>query len=376
MSSPVSCPYCNHAFDHDAGRATCPRCGEAFAVRGREDAATPASPAWTRKPAVSIDLGVFVKQRLKQALVVLLLIFLVIGGIVFWKVREARKNVPSPPIELPPSEVVTSPLELKGLGYLPSNSNIVFAIQPGPLLVYAERTEQDPVGLLTKNGVPASALGALAKAGITLQHIDHIAAGVYLPDKGEEPRIGIALVFRQPLPDEAAFLEQLKAKPNGKPNRYEVQLDKFTMQMARVSDTIWVFGLSEKDIAGGGVSQALRDTIGERVPKDAAAWVATESARWSDKPIVKFAKKEWQPLLAKGHGAAIGLSFVESPRVHVAVQCADGVTGEKLRAYFKGKATGERSLAGGNDDWATLVLPVEPKDMANALKGFLDDAGR
>ncbi len=369
----LSCPYCNHAFEAaPAARVTCPRCEDAFPVRGGP---APVHSIWSREAAQAVDLAGILKRNLKQAAIILLLFFLVIAGVVFWKIREQQKVVPPDPLPLL-SASVTPPLGLRGLGYLPPNCNLVFAVQPGPLLVYAEKTKQDPVELLTKNRVPASALGALAQAGITLQQIDHLVGGFHIPDLNEEPRICLVLVLRTPLADEARFLEQLNAKRSESANRFEVKFDNLPMKLSKVSGTTWVFGFTEKDLVGAELSPSCRELIREWVPTDAAMWVAADTARWSEKPILKLLKKEWLPILAKGRAATVSLSFADEAKLRVAVRCVDTDASDKLFAYFKGKATSERSLASSAGEWAKLEVVADPKDTITTVKGFLDDAGR
>jgi hypothetical protein len=329
------------------------------------------------EPAPQADLAGVVRDRVSWAAFTVLVIMIAVAIVAILEI--GKKNRP-PQTEIGPvvpvDAVVIPPLELSALKHLPAKSNIVFAVQPGPLLHYAERTQRNPVDLLTKNGVPASVLGYLAKAGITLQQVDHFAGGIVIPDAGEEPRIAIVLVLHRPLPDENAFLNQLNAKTHGK-GRFEVQFDTVPIQMARISDTIRVFGLSDKDLVSGKLPEAFRDMIEARVPKDAAIWIAAAESRWSDKQFLNlFVKKDWHPVLAKGRSAALGLSFGESPSLHIAVQCDSSENGDKLRTYFKGKATGEHSQAGGADDWATLDLAVDPKTAFSTIKGFFDDAAR
>jgi len=378
----ASCPYCNHAFTltQPAARVTCPRCGETIPMRGAT------APATARKADATIDLGSMVRQRLKLAFLASFVIFLLIAAVAFWKIRQEQKRNELPPPFLPPvSAATTPPLELRGLAFLPSNSNILFAVQPGPLLVYAEKSKQDSVELLTRNRVPASFLGTLAKAGVTLQQIDHLVGGFYIPDKDEELRIAFALVLRQRLPDEAKFLEFLQAKPDPKlgPDRFDVQFDKCSLRMRRASDTVWAFGLSAKDFAEGTeLAPGMRSILTERVPRDAAAWLATDRAEWTKKPVIAalLNAASWPPdriaILAKGRAAAASYSFSDSPRLSLSVQCSDEVSATQLRTYFKGLATGERSSAGGEGDWAVLEKPVDPPELFGTLKAMIDDAGR
>jgi hypothetical protein len=74
------------------------------------------------------------------------------------------------------------PLELAGLSYLSPDSNIVLAVRPGPILAHAEKTGQSPQALLTGAGVPPPVLATLDRLGVPLGDIDHLAAGVRVPD--------------------------------------------------------------------------------------------------------------------------------------------------------------------------------------------------
>ena len=366
----LSCPYCNHAFEAEsAARVTCPRCGESIA--GRSEAVAP--------PVRATYDNRLPKQHPFSAVLVMLAV-LVLSGLVIAYLLIPRANPDRLPPDFPPLDITKPPLDLHGLSYLPSNCNLIFAVQPGPLLVYAEKTKQDPVELLTKNRVPASFLGSLAKAGITLQQIDHIAGGFLIPDLNEEPRICLVLVLRTPPADEAKFLEQLHAKRSEWPDHFEVKFDNLPLKLAKASPTTWVFGFAEKDLAsapgGAEMSPSCRELIQEWVPRDAAIWAAADTARWSEKPILKLLKKEWLPILAKGRAATVSLSFADEVKLRVAVKCADTEASDKLFAYFKGKATGERSLASRAGEWAKLEVLADPKDIFTTVKGFLDDAGR
>lgn len=359
-----SCPFCNHGFAAEQVPRTCPRCGEFLR--------TAAGFETTETPASSIDLGKRVKRSLKHAMLASLLIILAVVAAAVWKLRQEKPNnfVPN----LPPNQPST-PLELSGLQYLPPRCNVVFAVQPGPLLVYAERTKQDPVELLTRNRVPVSIIGALGKAGVTLQQVDHVVGGVYVPDKNEELHVGFVLVLRQKVADEKAFLEALKAvpAPNLGQGRFIVQVGNFALHAFHAAETVWVFGLREKDIAtDSALAPAMWEVIVQQVPKDSAIWGAAAGEKWHEKPLALFLGKETLGPLSKGRAAAFGYSFGERPTLHLAVRTTDHGNAEKLRGQFKGLATGEASFAGGTDDWATLSRTVEPADVYATVKRLLE----
>ena len=81
-------------------------------------------------------------------------------------------------------------------------------------------------------------------------------------------------------------------------------------------------------------------------------------------------------MLAKGRAAAVGVTFSSPPRVRAAVRCSDTATAEKLRAYFKEKASAPGAISSGNGEWATIDTPTDPRAVVAPLKGFLDDAAR
>ncbi|MBX9625849.1 MAG: zinc-ribbon domain-containing protein [Gemmataceae bacterium] len=373
----VSCPYCNAGFAlpeaPPAGRADCPRCGERFPVR----AGDPGGPV---PPPVAATLPPEPTRTKTPWLVPALVLVLVAGGAAVWMLRD-RSPAPVPVADPPPDAAAVPPLSLRGLGYLPPGANVAFAVRPGPLLEYAARTGQDPVALLTRAGVPASALGALAQAGITLQAVDHLAGGAVVPDAdGGELRFAVALVLRRPVADEDAFLKALKARKTG-PDRYEVEAGGAPLKLARASANDWVFGWTERDAdptGGRELPAGLREAVAERVPADATAWVATDGGRWADKPAVKLAvgvagRKELLPVLAGGRAAVAGLSPGDPPRLRLHVRTADAATGERLRAYFRSKAPGE---VGGAGDWANLDAPFDPAAGLGPFRPLLDDAGK
>lgn len=342
-----SCPFCNHAF---AGAVPnqCPRCGEQVRARGP-------SAIMNTDGAAVVQLGTRIVRRVKLALLAAAAIVVGLIAIAAWM---ASRGKPEPIVpEHSPQLNATPPIELSGLMHLPLRPNIVFAVQPGPLLAYAERTKQDPVALLTRNRVPASLLGTLAKAGITLQHIDHVVGGAYMPDKNEEVRLGFVLVLRQK-PDEKTLLEAVKTTG---------------LNVARASDTVWVFSLHEADVANPiPLAPELRTLIEERVPKDAAMWAASAGERWHEKPLVLLLGKDTAARLSQGRAAAFGYSFGETPTLRVAVRTTDAPSAEKLRSKFRELATGEFSLAAGQDDWAELTRPIEPAEAANTMKRMLE----
>ncbi len=312
-------------------------------------------------------------------------------GIALW-VAKRPMPVPEPPKVQRSEGAILPATQLEGLGYLPADTNIAFAMQPGAVVTYARTTNQDVRELIIKAGIPARVVDSLTNLGITLGQIDHIAGGTCVGNAAVEVRLTMVLTLRQELDDEDNFLEHLKAKhqPGGK-DRYEVKFGDLPMTLARVSSTVWVFGFdAKKDLEavdkggyGAGANQfpaGLRDTLLQQVPAGAAAWVVTNDERWSEKPGVKFVienllkKPEWLPVLAQGRAGMAAITFSEQPRVRLYVKTADAATGLRVRNYFAERAgTDDKIQHGGDGESAFFDSPIDPAKAFATIQQFLSD---
>ncbi|WP_439631552.1 hypothetical protein [Gemmata sp.] len=396
MAVRLSCPSCNTEVtlpDLPANRrAACPRCGDEFPVRAWQDVAgAPSTPG--AAPQVQPPSPAKRKSAFPRAVVLALLAACVGLGVSLWVVRNRGDKAKTNPAALRPEGAVLPPAELEGLGYLPADTNVVFAVQPGAIVAYARQTNQDPRGLVIQAGVPAQVLDSLTAAGLTLGQFDHIAGGTSLGDAAFEIRLALALVLRRPLDDEEAFLAALKAKPQpGEHDRFAVEFARLPLTMARVSPTVYVLGFdAKKDLAAvaerrgpGGThfTADLARRLATQVPADAAAWVATAGEQWSEKPAVQMVvgqflqRKEWLPVLAQGRAGIAALTLGERPRLWVIVKCVDPETAGKVRGYFADRAgTDPKVQHGGEGDVAFLDLPMDPARLSATVRQFLADAG-
>ncbi|MBY0458702.1 MAG: zinc-ribbon domain-containing protein, partial [Gemmataceae bacterium] len=251
MSVRLSCPSCNTRFTLDAlpehRRATCTRCGDVFPVRGEVVENAGPAPVAPVPPAPPAKGGFWTMPRV--ALLVLLLV--ASGGMVWWGVNYVRENErqKQPP---PPALGATPPTQLRGLGYLRPDCNVAMAVQPGPLLAYAERTGQDPRAVLSQTGLPDITRGLLDSLGLELAQVDHLVIGIRLGD--DALRFGLVLVLKQPPADEDAFLAKLKAQPSPtKKGLYSVSFGRFPLGLVaeRARPEVWCFALDAKDLTAG-----------------------------------------------------------------------------------------------------------------------------
>jgi hypothetical protein len=384
MSVRVSCPYCNTSFTLPAvpasGRTPCARCGDVFPIRDFTEVGSdlpPPAPTPTRRARAKWSV-----QRSVMVAAAMGLVGVGVGLFLYYRTGPRPTPEPDPPAVV----AATAPATLAGVGFIPADANVLLAVQPQPVLAYADRTKQDPRALLAKAGVPGEFFATLDQLGVTLPMIDHVVIGAKVADDAAI-RVAVALVLRRPLGDEDKFLAALKAQQAPK-GRWNVQLAGLPLLLAKASPRVWVFGWDEKDLApsekgGLGVgakhlSADLQDALTQRLPPDAAVWLATASENWAKKGSVQLLvgevmkKREWLQLMAKGQAAVAGLSFDEPPRARLFVRAADADTGAKLRDHFKGKATGDDVRHGGAGEWALFDAPFDPANGLAALRGLLE----
>jgi hypothetical protein len=385
----LSCPSCNTSFNVPEvpieRRAPCPRCGDVFPIRSWEevsaiDALTRSSnlPSATRRDRARWSVQRTVGVALTMGLVGL------IAGLVIYYTRSGIRPDATPGPGASISVVPAS--DLIGLGYLPADASLAFAVQPGPVLAYAARLKQEPRDLLIKAGLPPQVLDILAKLGLSLEQIDHITGAVNV----DGPRLALVLVLRSPLDDEK-LLKQLRAtRSNGAKERYTIDAGGLPLTLARVSPTVWVFGFdSKKDLeaverdgygpGGKQLSPGLSEMIA-RVPPDAAAWIAADVDHWAEKPLVRMVfgevlkKPEWLTALGRARALVAAISLNDPPRLRLFVGAADSSAGDRLRAYFLARATAtEGATTGGAGELAFIETPIDPTTTFATLREMLNE---
>lgn len=345
----VSCPFCNTSFDAPAaGRVVCPRCGDPLPGRtGDPVAMIPPPPT---------GLRVTGGWRWIAPTVAFVLIALAMAGIYLLSQRKIHINQQ----RVRPVDGITAPAELKGLAYLPSESNLIFAVQFAPLRDRA----------VLKLPLPAT----LDESVLPRDHIDHIAGGVFLPDSDlGELKLTVALALRRPVPDEAKFLASLKAKRQAKDTHYTAELGKLPVKLAKSSDTLWLFGWSDADLAPtGGLSDRMRGTLHDTFDPDTAAWLLTDTADWSAKPTVGLllslgGAAEWKPGLARVRAVAAGVRVAAKPILCLMVKPATPAARDQLRDAFRTQPGTVRE----SGDWLHHASVTDRGDVFDALRSIL-----
>jgi hypothetical protein len=395
MSVLVSCPYCNAgvalAEVPPSGRAVCPRCGEAFPVRPPADDAPRLPDASPNGPPVMPSQPVTGGGPPGRSLRSLALLGAVLGVVVLavglyavYHSPGGRATAPTEP-GVPKPAATVPPAALPGLAYLPAETNVAFAVQPGPLLAYAGRANRTPREALAEAGVPDRVLAALDRLGLRPEQIDHACGGLVVAGDNAFPRAFVALLLTEPPDDPAEFRRRLQATQFTAPSgatRYKADLAGLPAEMANPDPRTYLFATDGADLdtadqrkgrGSGHLPAGLRESLTKLSPAS-VAWAATDADRWADKPAVKLlAAARKQPdlpaRLAEVRAAAVGVSLEPDLRLTAAVRAADPDAAAKLREQATA-AGGEKVRVGGDGPWVTVEGPPE-KDAWAGLQALL-----
>ena len=362
----LTCPYCNTAFDaSDVERSVCPRCGEAMPAKLLPPGSGPRESAGDRPAPVESKPAV----RAVRIFAALLLIVALVG-LGFWYFGPNQKNVTEATnATVPPA--TRPPLALPGLRYLPADAQVVLALQPSPLLQYAERTGKTPEELLADWGLPAGVLNGLKKAGVPLEGIDHFVLSAGFPDVGL-PRLSIALALREPIRDESEFRRVLNVRQNAdKPGRAKVELPgvPLPMEMHKVDDKIYLFssdgatldGMVKPKANSDFLPAGVRDSLGTLDPAS-FAWVASDNRDWANLPVLKLIapliRQPDLPKRLKGTRAlAIGLTLRPDLAAQVNIRFHDSKAAGEFEAKAKLKLAETKIGLALEKEWIALELP-------------------
>ena len=362
----LTCPYCNTAFDAlDGERVVCPRCGEAMPAKllppgrgpGKSDVDPPAPVE--SKPGVRV-LAMFAALLLIASLI----------GLGYWYFGSGQKNgTESTNATVPPA--TRPPLALPGLRYLSADTQVAIALQPSPLLQYAERAGKTPEELLADWGLPVGVFNGLKKAGVPLDLIDHLVVSAGFPDVGL-PRLSIVLALREPIRDESEFRRVLNVRQNAdKPGRAKVDLPgiPLPMEMHKVDDTIYLFSSDGATLDGMVKAKAnaeflpagVRDSLGALDPAS-FAWIGTDNRDWANLPTLKLiAPLIQQPDLPKRlkgiRALALGLTLRPDLAAQANIRFPDAKAAGEFEAKAKTKLAETKIGIAVEKDWVALDLP-------------------
>ena len=366
----LTCPFCNTAFDLPSlpGRVVCPRCGEAIPAKMLPAKTGPAITAAERQGPSETAPG-----RLGLRPVTLFGILLLVGSLVglgLWysstsqKPDSAGSGSKAPPATRPPNA-------LPGLLRLPPETQIALALQPAPLIQYAERVGLSPEAMLAELGLPVGLVSGLKNAGIPPESIDHLVLGVSLSES-PLPRLSMALFLREPIAGERHFREAVKFRQNAdKPGRAKVDLPgiPLPMEMLTVDATTYLFSSDERSLDGMAkpkenadfLKLGLRESI-RKVDPASFAWVATDNLAWADLPTLKLlAPLIQQPDLPKRlkgiRAIALGLTLRPELAAQGSVRFADPKAAGEFETRAKPKLAETKIAMERDEEWVSLTMP-------------------
>ncbi len=366
----VACPHCNAIVEAEGDRAECPRCTETFDTTLAEhvlDQPIAVIPPTPRPQG-------FLYSRWAMAISIGLSLLILIVGLAIVRPWESKPKSDTP-TKLP---VVVSPLGLSGLSYIPAKANVLVAIQPMPLLVYAAQSKTNPRQLLTDAGIPSVLLDRINQSSISLDQIDHLIIGLSVSDEPGSllPGLTACLRLTRPVSDESQLLSALKAEKNSQRSKdgrtvYSLNVG-LPLLMTAVDDRTYLFGLGDSDlsalksphpIGGAHLNTVLRESLTSRVSPTSFLWLATTSEKWNEKPIYRtFEKsafiKPFADLLPRIRAVAMGLAVEEEPFVRVNIEYHDPMdrieTVSRWRERFP-----EPDAVSEFESWVALRTPWE-----------------
>ena len=376
MPTRVLCPFCQTAFDQPdsaSPRATCPRCGESVTVGVH---AAPV-PSLNGEPAPVIAPAPPAARPSRLTYWSVGLTLLIAAGFGVWFLLNRGPNSePSKAVRPTLAPATKPPPTLAGLKYIPRDAELLMAVQPSPLLQYAERTKTDPKKVMAAVGLPASLLDALADAGVPLDAIDHLVIAAC----ASELWVSAVLVLREPLRDEAQFRSKLQAKTNADRREWAaVTLGGLPLHMTKVDDRTYLFAwkdthleLAKQPTAGFEQLRAgVKESV-QRLSPAAFVWLATDSADWSKvkglELAATFAKQPDLPKKLDGYRAVVvGLSFEPDMKLTAGVRTADSGTAKALAATLAERLKEAKGEATATDTWADVSVPFDPPGDAVAV---------
>jgi hypothetical protein len=376
MSLDLTCPFCNSLLPRvDAGRTTCPRCGESITPRrlGPQSSSLdePFPSASQVRPKSSSRWLVFIVGLAVLALGV---------GIAADQWLNHNESSSIPPNE--PARAVIPPAELPGIGYLPESTEVVLAIQLPALMEKFDPDERDdPTRALANMGLPETVIETMEKAsGVGLKNVNELVVGMGFEKGSFPPQIVVVVHTRRPY-DMAAVARDAKAR--------QLKRDGRTLHVVKASpvpeiywwgpnDRVLVATLLARDFADvpveprtgiGHLRPQVADLIRDRVPGDSAAWLVAYSDQWGDH-IRPYTFLPFTPLKGRTdliapaerlRSIAIAIPQPSVRPAEVQIELKSAAAGEELRTTFARRFHGEKVEITGDGENCRLTTPFDPE---------------
>ena len=391
----IHCPYCNAVVPpvpaaQPGQPITCPRCEETFrplaaaglqpADSDRQVANLPNQPPPVRQPVLS-------NRQIALGVVCLMGVMAAAGlGLALWTQAERRGNDAGlkrsrlshkrrQQLEVdvaPPARV--APLELKGLNYLPADSDVIAGIHVAEALREAGGRE----GL--EKGFPLPGIGGYLKrletlTGLRLEDIDHIVAGARVNSSQGLPRL-IVVVRTKSAFDPQAVRAVLKAREHPAARGRAVYL--FQRELLPLyAQGLATFPNEQTLVLGWGINKLSEmptrrrhdtDTLPAEITTllrgrgrpQGPAWIAGHSDDWPRALALPLllarADQQQRGVLARLRTFSAWLETeADRPSLRAVIRCADAAGAEVVEKYLRDRLA---DLKGARitrtDDWLDL----------------------
>jgi hypothetical protein len=295
------------------------------------------------------------QQRLPLVYVLATVALIALAGlaVTMLAVQISAQRASRPAVESPIQ--IVAPAELPGLGYLPSDSDLVAGI-------HVAEAFEDPmareflVKLSFRVGKENLSLLSLEQmTGLKLRDIDHVALGLRLKNSLLFPRMTLVVRMRRPY-DAEAVLKALRASPAPEPDKKELYkitlggsvLDRVAL-LWLADDTTLIFGLSANDFSRvptkprTGVDDLPRDigVLIKRLAKGTPAWIVGSPESWEKSTawemLIRRGKDDpGAKALAKVRALGAWLQFGGGMTFRGVLECADPATAKALEEAMSG----------------------------------------
>jgi hypothetical protein len=313
----------------------------------------------------------------------------VVGGWAMWanwhRVRTLSGG-PTPPAK----PAVVKPADMPGLGYLPSSTDAILAVQL-PLLLerLGPEFQAEPTRALLALGLPEVVAELVDRASaVGLKNVDQLVVGLGFEKGSLPPQLFVVVQARQPF-DLKAVARQAKAHDLKKDGRtlYVAKAGNLPVEFFwwQAADRVLVATILARDFEGvpglprPGVDHlppAVASLIRDRIAEDGCAWLVAASDKWDRHlapytlPFIPGPFQGRTDLLKPAERlrtVALAVPFEADHPVDVQIGLKSAEAGETLRTILAARFRGEPVEVSGDEELARVQLKNDPTNIQSIV---------
>lgn len=129
--------------------------------------------------------------------------------------------------------------------------------------------------------------------------------------------------------------------------------------MLSLTDTAFASADRPEEPGGKHLIVGLSQTVQEKLSPASWLWMATDSDRWSEKPVFKLVLKQAQlDRLSQTRALAVGLSFEPDSMAQIAISGRDSTAADRTKEILA-QFVGERSTVEREGNWVMTQFPFD-----------------